>query len=287
MAAETRAVPESAGGGGLGPRGFSAALFSPTGLGTRCGPAPGVYLRTVACSLTPLLVASLAHAQVPNGVASPSVGAPVTAAPNPASIAEPPVVTEAGPAAPCADCREPVMANRWSIGVSVGSLSLVPRGSHDNRADFLVGEAELRLRATPHLEFEVASAGGQDPNDDAHPNYFRVNAVTLAARYRFMPEATWNWFVTGGVGGASIAVHDATDQERRDAIQALGMFGIGVERRFDHLALQAELRGIALGKRTTTTTADTSGMTTSAMSTTTTEPARVGGSLSIGVSYYF
>jgi opacity protein-like surface antigen len=243
-----------------------------TGFGTRRGPALDMQIRTLPYSLAPFFVASLAHAQAPGDAVAPS--------------AAPPVVTEAGPPAPCADCREPVMANRWSIGVSVGSLGVAPNGSPQNRSDFAVGEVELRFRATPHLELEVASASGQDPNDE-HPSYLRLNAVTLAARYRFMPEATWNWFVMGGVGAAAIAVHDATDQERRDATQALGMVGIGVERRFDHLALQAELRGISLGRRTSTTAADMSGTTTSAMSTTTTEPARTGSSLTIGLSYYF
>jgi hypothetical protein len=207
----------------------------------------------------------------------------VAADPSTAPVAAP-LPPEAGYAATCVDCREPVMANRWSLGVSVGSMGLAPKGSPDNRTDFIVGELALRFRATPHLELEVASNGGQESNDDRN-NYLRINTVALAARYRFMPEAAWNWFVMGGVGAAAIADHNATDRERNDAIQPLGMLGVGVERRFDHLALQAELRGIGLGKRTNKTSADSAAMTApAAMST---EPARSGASLSVGLSYYF
>jgi hypothetical protein len=239
-------------------------------------------LKTLAGSLTSVFIASLAHAQAP----LPD-GAPSPAAPDSIPVAAPPVM-QAGMAAPCEDCRESVMANRWSIGLSLGSMGLAARHSHDDRADFAVAELALRFRATRHLELELASAGGQDPDDDVHPNYLRVNAVTLAARYHFLPEAKWNWFVMGGLGAATIAVHDATDQQRQDAVQPLAMVGVGVERRFDHFALQVELRAIDLDKRTTTT--DTAAMTTSAtsMSTTTTiQPARSGGSFTVGLSYYF
>lgn len=276
----------------------SAASVSQVWPGTRRGPEPGMQFRTLVFLLTPMFVAPLAHAQAPGEgaaqsvVAAPAiaqpvvVAAPMAGAPSATAVAQPPVVRDAGDAAPCVGCRTPVMANRWSIGLSVGSLGLAPKGSPDSQTDFAVGELALRFRAAPHLELEVASDGGQESNDN-RTDYLRINTVRLAARYRFMPDAAWNWFVMGGVGAAAIAVHNATDQERRDAIQPLGMLGIGVERRFDHLALQAELRGIGLGKRTDTTTADNPVMTTPMSTATTTVPAQSGGSISIGLSYYF
>jgi len=244
-----------------------------------------MHLRTLAFSVTGIFLAPIAHAQAPgDSGARVVVATPAGTAPSTTSAVAPAV----GAAAQCADCREPVMANRWSLGVSIGSLGLAPNGSPDRRDDFLVGELALRFRATPHLELEVASEGGQQAHDH-RDDYLQMNTVMLAARYRFLPEAAWNWFVMGGVGAAAIASHDATDEERRNAIQPLGMLGIGVERRFAHFALQAEARGVGLGKRTETTTAASAAMATPvAMPTmTTTEPARSGGSFSIGLSYYF
>ncbi|HEX3758233.1 MAG TPA: hypothetical protein VHW23_05985 [Kofleriaceae bacterium] len=217
-----------------------------------------MQLKILACSLAPLFVASLAHADGPDE-------------------------------APSALVARSVMENRWSLGLSLGSMGLTPDHTHDAQTSFTAAELALRFRATPHLELALASGGGQESHD--HSNGPQFNSVMLAARYRFMPEAAWNWFVTGGFGAAALASQDATDQQRQDALQPIGMLGVGVERRFEHFALQAELRGISLGKRTTTTTVDAPVMTTPAAmattTTTTTVPAQSGGSLTVGLSYYF
>lgn len=216
-----------------------------------------MQLKVLAYSLAPLFVASLAHADGPDQ-------------------------------APTSLVAESVMANRWSLGLSLGSMGLMPHHTHDAQTDFVTAELALRFRATRHLELAVASDGGQESSH--HAGYQQFNSVLLSARYRFLPEATWNWFVTGGFGVAAVAGHDATDQQRQDAVQPIGMLGVGVERRFENFALQAELRGIGLGKHTSTTT-DAPAMTTAAamatMSTTTTVPAQSGGSLTVGLSYYF
>jgi hypothetical protein len=68
------------------------------------------------------------------------------------------------------------------------------------------------------------------------------------------------------------------------------MLGVGVERRFAHLALQAELRAVAMGKAKEDSSSDAP---VAAMSVTT-DPGprsadiqRNGGSLTVGLSYYF
>lgn len=218
-----------------------------------------MQLKILACSLAPLLAASLAHADGPDEAPSNLVA-------------------------------HSVMENRWSLGLSLGSMGLAPDHMHDNQTDFAVAELALRFRATPHLELAIDSGGGQESSRD-NSNDRQFNSVMLAARYRFMPEAAWNWYVTGGFGAAAVAGHDATDQQRQDAVQPMGMLGVGVERRFEHFALQAELRGISLA-RYTTTTVDAPAMTTPAAmttttTTTTTVPAQSGGSLTVGLSYYF
>lgn len=238
-------------------------------------------LRILAVSLAPLLAASLAaplaHAQAPGQIAAPPVvGAPIAAAPV---------------AAPCSGSGpESVMANRWASGLAVGSMSLAPEGSPDDHTTFAVGELALRFRATPHLELALSAGGGRERTADDQDGDLEVSAVAIAARYRFRPEAAWNWFVMAGVGGASVTRHDATQQERSDATQPLGMLGVGIERRFHHLALQAELHAVGLGeaKQDAPAIEDPPVAAPAAMAQATTAgPARSGGALSIGLSYYF
>lgn len=255
-------------------------------------------LRTLA-SLAPLFAAPLAHAQAP-GEVQPVVVAPVVAQPVVvAPVVAQPVVVAPGVApapAPEAGCapqeppRESVMNNRWAIGFSIGGMSLAPKDSPDNQTNFALGELALRFRATPHLELELSAGGGRERTADNMDGDLQVNAAALALRYRFRPEAHWNWYVMGGLGGASVTRHDATSQERSDATQPMGVLGIGTEYRFDHLALQAELRGVGLGAAKSDTTSDPAPAPMS--TTTTTDPntaniQRSGGSFSIGLSYYF
>jgi hypothetical protein len=199
--------------------------------------------------------------------------------------------------------HESVMANRWAIGLSVGSLSLAPKDQPDNKTDFGVGELSLRYRATLHLELELAVGGGQQKLQDGTNGDQDVHTGMLAARYRFAPEERWNWWVMGGLGGVSVAPHGAPDQAFKDAQRPMGALGIGIERRFHHFALQAELRGVGVGPQKdnsgtvmATPTAPPAGPnSTTTLPPTTTPPAPMspntdhlsGGMLTIGASYYF
>jgi opacity protein-like surface antigen len=228
--------------------------------------------RYLARSL-PLLVASVAHAQAPGEIA-----------PQPVAVA--PVVVACGHAGS-------VMDNRWAIGLSLGSMSLATDGAPDDRTAFAIGELALRFRATPHLELELSVGGGRERTADDQNGELAVSAATIAARYRFRPEAAWDWFVMVGLGGASVALHDATDQERSDATRPMAMLGLGIERRFGHFALQAEARAIGIGDRHDEPMDEPAAIEAAptAMTRTPSVPSadhkRSGGSLSIGLSYYF
>jgi hypothetical protein len=203
------------------------------------------------------------------------------------------------PESACVACGcnrgETVMSRRWAVGLSLGSMSLAPDGRPDDKTAFAIGELALRFRATRHFELELTAGGGRERTDDDQDGDLAVSAVMLAARWRFLPEHAWNFYVTGGIGGASVTRHDATDQERNDATQPLAMLGVGVERRFRHFALQAELRAVGMGDKDHGDPAMARDAATGAaaeMTTTITPPAAVdekrgGGSLSIGASYYF
>jgi len=244
-----------------------------------------MHARFLAFSLAPLFLgsaASLAHAQAPGeAVPPPAVPAP-----------------DSPCATPCGGfrCAESVMANRWAVGLSLGSMSLAPEGQSDNQTAFGIGELALRFRATPHFELELSVGGGREQLANDQQGDLEVTTAALAVRYRFRPEAAWNWFVMGGLGGASVVSHDATKQERDDATHPLGMLGIGLEWRFHHFALQAEARAIGIGDKTRTSDAMAAPPPAQpgAMATTTPPPAPVapsqkqsGGALTIGLSYYF
>lgn len=196
------------------------------------------------------------------------------------------------------------MANRWAVGLSIGQMGLAPDSQPDNKTTFGVGELALRFRATPHLELELAVGGGREQLPDNQQGDREVSTVALAARYRFRTEAAWNWFVMGGLGGAAVTRHDATKQERDDATQPMAMLGVGIERRFRHFALQAEVHAIGVSEKDRSNDvmavpppAPLPGMAGSQGGKSTTNvPTTVplspnekqsGGALSIGLSYYF
>jgi hypothetical protein len=163
-----------------------------------------------------------------------------------------PVMPPPAPAAdtPCGCAAQvPVMANRWAVGLSVGSLSVAPKDTPDNKTEFAIGELSIRFRATLHLEVELALAGGQQKLQDGTQGDLEVNTGLLGLRYRFAAERRWNWWLGAGIGGISVTPTGATDQQRKDAQRPMGSLAIGIERRWSQFALHAELRGFGVGQR--------------------------------------
>jgi len=164
-------------------------------------------------------------------------------APGETPMAPPPEAT------PCVAAQIPVMANRWAVGLSVGSLSIAPKDTPDNKTEFGIGELSIRYRATLHLEVELALAGGQQRLQDGTDGNLQVNSGLLGLRYRFAAEHPWNWWVGAGIGGISVTPTGASDQDRKDAQRPMGSLSIGLERRWSQFALHAELRGFGVGQR--------------------------------------
>lgn len=209
-----------------------------------------------------------------------------------------------------APARPSVMANRWAIGLSVGSLSLAPKATPDDKTDFGVGELSLRFRATLHLELELAVGGGRQNNPDGTQGNLEAHTGMLDLRYRFAAEDHWNWWIMGGIGGISVVPYGATGQQVNDANRSLGMLGIGVEHRWSQFAIHAELSAVGVGPSqnanvqpvvsqppSTTGGAPAPGTTTTqpmppppapAPGMTSTPDDRLsGGQFTIGASYYF
>jgi len=238
-------------------------------------------------ALIPLLVAATAHAQAPGEVAPEGPIAPPGMA---APVAADPCACSAG---------IPVMANRWAVGLSVGSLSIAPKDQPDAKTEFGVGELSLRYRATLHLELELALGGGREKLQDGSQGALETNVAMLGLRYRFAAQRPWNWWLGGSFGSISVTRNGATDQEKQDAQRPLGALAIGIERRWQRFALQAELRGFGVGpsqnqaKATPVTvpagTTMPGGSTMPPPPPPPTAPSdqQSGGMLTIGASYYF
>lgn len=206
-----------------------------------------------------------------------------------------PIAPAAAPVAenPCGGCFVPVMNDRWAVGLSIGSMSLSPKDSPDDQTHFGIGELAVRFRATRHLELELAVGGGRQQTDNGMTGTLDVSTFALDLRYRFMPEHHWNWYLMGGLGAAEIAPHDATDDQKKDANRGLVLFGAGIERRFAHFALQAELRFFSVmnddepAKTTPVTGTVMPAGGAPPASSTATFSEYSGGQLTLGASYYF
>lgn len=206
----------------------------------------------------------------------------------------PPPAPEAGASPAVVAPEVPAMANRWAVGLSVGSLSVAPKDAPDNKTQFGIGELSIRFRATLHLELELALAGGQQKQQDGTQGDLEVNTGLLGLRYRFAAERHWNWWLGAGIGGISVTQTGATDQQRKDAQRPMGSLAIGLEHRWSQFALHAELRAFGVGQRQ-----DQAQMMPVAVSSpngTTMPPPPTpqpsspdlsGGMLTIGASYYF
>ena len=246
----------------------------------------GMVLRLVAASL---FVTVTAHAQAPGEMeAGEGMGPGATA----------PVVV----ASPCGGGFTNVMANRWAVGLSIGSLSLAQRDTGNDQTQFNVGQLSFRYRATPHLEIELALGGGSEQLQDGSQGDRQVDIGAVNLRYRFRPYARWNWWLMGGLGAVSITEQGATDQDRHDAQRPFMDVGVGIERRFHRFALHAELSALSVGPMRNENVAQpvmtTVGVTGSVgpngpnsqppqpQSTSTTDNL-AGGQLTIGASYYF
>jgi hypothetical protein len=227
--------------------------------------------------------ATAAFAQAPGDYSGDASGAPGNWAPPPQVVVVTPV--------------RDVMANRWAVGLSVGTFGVAPDSAPDATSQFDIGELSLRFRATPHLELALDLGGGTERLADGTQSDIQMSQVAIALRYRFAIESDWNWWLMGGLGGAVIDSKNATSEMRDADTRGLGELGIGLEHRWDHFALQAELRGIGLGQTKAqqdglVINGDIKGATPAPPvppGTTTSAPSDTlsGGSLTIGASYYF
>ncbi|CAN5899033.1 hypothetical protein BH11MYX3_BH11MYX3_01080 [soil metagenome] len=222
-------------------------------------------------AVAPVLAATSAHAQAPGGYAQPPGDYAGDDYAGPSAM-QPQVVVAPAPA---------VFEPRWSVALSVGSLSLSPENNPDNAStDFAIGQLALRYRGWRHVELELSLAGGNEQlPDGAGEGDLKVAHVTFAARYRFNARQHTNWWILAGLGATTVAPKDASSDQAKMAQRPHGLLGIGMEYRWTHFAMQAELKAIAVGPtEDEQKIADDRGM----------DPQGItGGSFTLGGAYYF
>jgi hypothetical protein len=109
----------------------------------------------------------------------------------------------------------------FSGGLGMGSLGTQDGTSRENG---MSGDISLGGTLSPHWLLGVGSSGWSKSEQGG-----RLTVATLDARVRFYPSATGGFFVTGGIGGASIRASvggfSATDNG------AGAIFGLGYDYR--------------------------------------------------------
>jgi outer membrane protein with beta-barrel domain len=93
--------------------------------------------------------------------------------------------------------QAPIRQGFWiSGGLGMGSLG---SDGSDSRESGMAGDIALGGTLSPHWLLGVGSSGWSKSENGG-----RLTIATLDARVRFYPSATGGFFVTGGIGGASV-----------------------------------------------------------------------------------
>ncbi len=141
---------------------------------------------------------------------------------------------------------EPWEAHRFSVGLRMSGLNVDDPAVGDEGQAFTTGGLVARYRVTRRLELELALEHGTQQVEGMATD-LELTAGTASLLFHMRPQARWDWYLLGGLGANDRRLHDAPDEAAdRRAHVALGA---GVERRFEHLVLGVEVRGLVFGER--------------------------------------
>lgn len=134
----------------------------------------------------------------------------------------------------------------WGIGLHMTSLTLAAKESPDAKTQYGGGGLQLRYRVAPRWQLELSLDHVREQHDDGTEGDRHLQSVTFAALYHLRPHARWDWYLLAGVGATGDGNPDLSD-EAREASQAGHVHvGAGVERRFRHVGIAAELRAVGI-----------------------------------------
>jgi hypothetical protein len=168
-----------------------------------------------------------------------------------------------------------VMAHRFAVGLELGALGLHRDVEGATDVSFGVGELAGRYRIVRSFELGLSLWGG-----GAMKGTLSTGGLFIDGRYRFLAERPWNVFASLSLGVVSVADEEAGEDAKagRGALR----FGVGIERRFGALAIEAQLRLMGVGENEKFMPVDlptpNDAMASDKLS---------GGALTVGGTYYF
>lgn len=205
-----------------------------------------------------------------------------------------PAAAQEGPPGACA-CAVPAAAvvaptraplPRWGVGLHATALTLAPEDSPDAKTEYSGGGLQLRYRLAPRWQLELSLDHVREQRADGTEGDRHLQSATLAALYHFRPHARWDWYVLAGIGATGDGNPELTDEEREASQQAHFHLGAGVERRFRHVGIAAELRAVGIAPPEEPEAKDVPA-NAPAMTVPGEAKGTSGGQLTIAATYYF
>lgn len=192
--------------------------------------------------------------------------------------------------APVAVVEAPPALPKWGIGLRVTSMTLAPESNPEAETEYGGGGLQVRYRLAPRWQLELALDHVTERLEDGQMGTRQLQSATLAAQYHFRPYARWDWYALVGIGGTANGDPEISDEEREASSVGHVHLGVGVERRFRHLAIGAELRAVGIGPREDEDVPQTEPVRPTGMTVPTAEidaEGSSGGQLTIAATYYF
>lgn len=192
--------------------------------------------------------------------------------------------------APVVMVEAPPSLPTWGIGLRMTSLTLAPESNPDAETEYSGGGLQVRYRLAPRWQLELALDHVTERLEDGEMGTRQLQSATLAAQYHFRPYNRWDWYALVGIGGTGNGDPEISDEEREASQMGHVHLGVGLERRFRHLAIGAELRAVGIAPREEENVLEPDPVRPTGMTVPTQEinaEGISGGQLSIAATYYF
>jgi hypothetical protein len=197
-------------------------------------------------------------------------------------------------AVPAAPVAPAAALPTWGVGLHMTSLALAPEATPDAKTEYGGGGLQLRYRLAPRWQLELSIDHVQERLPDGSEGTHHLQSGTLAALYHFRPHARWDWYVLAGVGATGDGDPALSKEERQASETGHVHVGAGVERRFRHLGIAAEVRAVGMAPPDDAATKDGTVMPAGGDVPAMTVPApeagakgTSGGMFTIAATYYF
>ncbi len=142
-------------------------------------------------------------------------------------------------------------AQEWAVGVRASAEHVAASDdSGDEGVGMGGGGLLVRWRFWPHWGVEAALESCRGTRADGAYER-RSDALVLTAALHLTPGSAWDWYLFLGVGGATdhVTLRGADGVTvAQDFKESLVRIGVGLERRWEHIGLGAEVAGIGMAR---------------------------------------